>query len=185
MEPHQLIYFREVQKNGQWWLWAVVLIPCALVGYGAVQQLVFGKPWGDRAMSDAGLVMLVLFLTAVIIWLYKTQLVTEVRGEGVQVQFKWFWRPRLIPLSTIHSYEVVTYRPLADYGGWGIRYGFNGGKAYTSSGNRGVQLEFKDGGRLLIGSQRPEELAHAIEQARSREDQPREAGRWQDDREMS
>ncbi|MCA1556228.1 MAG: DUF6141 family protein, partial [Acidobacteria bacterium] len=100
MESHQLIYFREVQKNRQWWLWVVVMIPCVLVGYGAVQQLVFGKPWGDRPISDAGLVVLVAFLTAVIVWLYKMQFVTEVRAEGVLTQFKWFWRPRLIPLST-------------------------------------------------------------------------------------
>ena len=185
MEPHQAVYFREVQKNRQWWLWAVVLIPSALVGYGAVLQLVFGKPWGERPLSDAGLSVLVVFLTAVIVWLYKMRLVTEVRAEGVLTQFKGFWRPRLIPLSTIHSYQVVTYKPLAEYGGWGIRDGFNGGKAYTSSGNRGVQLELKDGGRLLIGSQRPEELAQAIEQAGRDEDHPREAGRWQDVRDMS
>jgi hypothetical protein len=39
-----------------------------------------------------------------------------------------------------------------EYGGWGIKYG-KMGKAYNVSGNRGVQLEFTDGKRLLIGSQ--------------------------------
>jgi hypothetical protein len=56
---------------------------------------------------------------------------------------------------------VQTYRPIRDYGGWGIRYG-RGGKAYNVSGNRGVMLELSDGQKLLIGSQRPEELANAI-----------------------
>ena len=181
MQTHDGLYFREVQRNRQWWLWAVVLTPCALVGYGAVLQLVFGKPWGTRPMSDAGLVLLCVFLAAVIVWLYKMRLVTQVRAEGLTVQFEWVWRPRLIPLDAIHSYRVVTYRPIADYGGWGIRYGFNGGTAYTSSGKRGVQLEFDDGKRFLIGSQRPEELARAIEQAKSDAAQPRALGRWQDD----
>jgi len=181
MKSHDELYFREVQQNNQWWLWAVVLIPCAVVAYGAVLQLVFGKPWGDRPMSDAGLSLLVVFLCAVIVWLYKVRLVTEVRAEGVSTQFEWLWRPRLVPLATIHSYQVITYRPIADYGGWGLRYGFKGGMAYTSSGTRGVQLEFDDGERLLIGSQRPEELARAIEQAKANEGRPRSLGRWQDD----
>jgi len=36
------------------------------------------------------------------------------------------------------------------------------GKAYNVSGNRGVQLELLNGGRILIGSQKPEELVKAI-----------------------
>jgi hypothetical protein len=31
------------------------------------------------------------------------------------------------------------------------------------SGNRGLQLELKDGQRLLLGSQRPEEFLRAIQ----------------------
>jgi hypothetical protein len=38
--------------------------------------------------------------------------------------------------------------------------------AYNVSGNRGVQLEFSNGKRLLIGSQRPEDLAAAISRAK-------------------
>ena len=38
------------------------------------------------------------------------------------------------------------------------------GKAYNVSGNRGVQLKLSTGNGLLIGSQRPEELAQAIQE---------------------
>ena len=38
--------------------------------------------------------------------------------------------------------------------------------AYNVSGNRGVQPVFSNGKRLLIGSQRPDELAAAISQAK-------------------
>ena len=67
-------------------------------------------------------------------------------------------------LSTLKKYEVQTYRPIRDYGGWGIRYG-RGGKAYNVSGNRGVMLELSDGQKLLIGSQKPDDLANAISSA--------------------
>ncbi len=53
---------------------------------------------------------------------------------------------------------------MKEYGGWGIRYGMKG-MAYNVSGNRGVQLEFETGKRLLIGSQRPEELVSQIQVA--------------------
>ena len=56
-----------------------------------------------------------------------------------------------------------TYSPITEYGGWGIKWG-SGGKAYNVSGNRGVQQEFTDGKRLLIGSQKPEQLDSAIAQ---------------------
>jgi hypothetical protein len=43
-----------------------------------------------------------------------------------------------------------------------IRYGKNG-KAYNISGKRGVQFEFLDGKRLLIGTQKPKELIQALD----------------------
>jgi hypothetical protein len=36
---------------------------------------------------------------------------------------------------------------------------------YQKQGNRGVRLDLSDGTRLLIGSQRPEALAVALEHA--------------------
>ncbi len=51
-----------------------------------------------------------------------------------------------------------------DIVGLGIGYPFRGrGKVYNISGNRGIQLDFIDGKRLSIGSQKPEELAKAID----------------------
>jgi hypothetical protein len=79
----------------------------------------------------------------------------------------WFgWVPtyrRFVVIGTVQKIEVVVYRPFADYGGWGIRTGRDGERALNARGNRGVRLELTDGTRLLIGSQRPEALAIAIE----------------------
>jgi hypothetical protein len=75
-------------------------------------------------------------------------------------------RRRDIPLRQIARWEVRTYRRILEYGGWGIRYALTGGGwAYNISGNRGVQLVFTGGKRLLIGAQHSEELATALEQA--------------------
>ncbi|MFQ5842819.1 MAG: hypothetical protein ACE5I8_10320, partial [Thermodesulfobacteriota bacterium] len=67
-----------------------------------------------------------------------------------------------ITFEEITRCEVRTYNSIREFGGGGNWYR-RGGKAYNVSGNRGVQLELANGKRLLIGSQRPEELAQAIE----------------------
>jgi hypothetical protein len=50
-------------------------------------------------------------------------------------------------------------------GGCGVRRGTKG-KAFNVSGNLGVKLNLAGGKHLLIGSQKPSELAQAIKQMR-------------------
>jgi len=91
------------------------------------------------------------------------KLVTEVRDDGIYVRyFPLHRRFRRIAFKELKGYKVRSYRPILEYGGWGIRFGL-GGKAYNVSGNRGVQLGLLDGKPLLIGSQGPEELLRAIQ----------------------
>jgi hypothetical protein len=97
--------------------------------------------------------------------LWTAELRIEVSQQGLHVRFFPFHlRPRTIDLESIESVQAVTYSPLRDYGGWGIRYG-PGSKAYNVSGDKGVILHFKNGKRLLLGSQRHEALAAAIQAA--------------------
>jgi hypothetical protein len=71
----------------------------------------------------------------------------------------------VVAISAIRHIDVVTYRPIADYGFWGIRAGRDGEKAYIARGTRGVRIELNDGSRFLVGSQRPEALASALDSA--------------------
>jgi hypothetical protein len=96
------------------------------------------------------------------VFLASMRLVTQVRHDGIYLRFIPFhWRWVRIEPERIKGVQARTYNPLLEYGGWGIRYGARG-KAYTISGNRGVELEFANGRTLLIGSQRAEELASVI-----------------------
>ncbi len=91
---------------------------------------------------------------------------TEVTPTEVRVWFGWvpIYR-RVVVITSIQRYCVVEYRPIIDYGGWGIRTGRDGERVLNARGNRGVRLELADGSKLLIGSQRSEELAETIERA--------------------
>jgi hypothetical protein len=104
------------------------------------------------------------FLGAVIIagLMNFFRLVVEVRNDGLYVRlipFPW----KRINLSNLISHQPVTYHPIRQYGGWGLRITFRG-RAYTIWGNRGVRLEFADGKHILIGSNYPERLDEAIRQ---------------------
>ena len=99
-----------------------------------------------------------------VIWLFlASKLETVVKRDGLFVRFYPFHlRQRKIPLEDVVNFRSVTYRPIWNYGGWGMRFA-RGGRAYNVSGREGVRLEFNNGKHLLIGSQRSEELAAAIE----------------------
>ena len=163
-----MVRYREVQKFRQKWLWvlllAVALSLIAVFGYGMITQLVFGHTWGNRPLSDTALSvvgMLMILMGVGLVWLlYTIRLQTEVRYDGVYIHFYPLARQTVL-FDEIVGCEVRTYRPIREYGGWGVRYGRTG-KVYNVDGNRGVQLKLSNGKGLLIGSRRPEELAQAI-----------------------
>ena len=140
--------FREVQRFRQPWIWA-------LLGGVALLVLVLGPvAWGGLLVvgAVAGLV-------------YSLRLLTEVRADGIYLKMSPLHRSfRRISWSEIERYESRRYRPLREFGGWGIRW-VPGKLAYNVSGNRGIWIERTDGRVVLVGSQHPEEFVTAIDKA--------------------
>jgi hypothetical protein len=157
------LLYREVQHFRQLWLWIILLAISLFSIYGFVKQVIMGEPFGNNPAPDVVMIaLLVIFGLGLPILLYVMNLTTKVRNDGIYVRFyPIHFSFRRIALENIVKYEVLTYSPIREYGGWGIRYGTKG-KAYNVSGNRGVQLQFSDGNRLLIGSQKPEQLVEAL-----------------------
>ena len=54
--------FLETQRFTQWWLWLIIIGSFAIPLYGAFTQLVLNKPFGDKPMSNTGIVILLLSL---------------------------------------------------------------------------------------------------------------------------
>ena len=155
--------YREAQYFRQLWLWVIVLFISLLSIYGLIQQVILGIPFGNNPAPDAVLVIIaVIFGLILPLFLYKTNLTVEVHSDGLYIRFFPFHLSfHKLASEDIEGVEVRTYRPIREYGGWGIRYGRNG-KAYNVSGNRGVQLHLSEGKQLLIGSQKSEELCEAL-----------------------
>lgn len=159
--------FEEQQRFDQWWLWLIVLTATGLMWWGFIQQVILGHPWGTKPPPNWVLWMCAgLFGIGLPILFRSLRLDTQVTEEYVRVRlrpFRWVTFPR----DTILTCAARTYRPIREYGGWGIRYGFKRGWAYNVRGNRGVQLTLTNRKPVLIGSQREEELAAAINEARA------------------
>jgi hypothetical protein len=166
-QPAAVVYREE--QNFDWRVYALVLLAEVLVSL----TLLWLHQKGHNLLDGGSLPELGLSLGALtglgaplLVFVGLLRMTTEVTPTDVRVWFGWIptYR-RFVAIGTIQKIEVVSYRPLADYGGWGIRSGRDGERVLNARGNRGVRLHLSDGTRLLIGSQRPEALAVAIERA--------------------
>ena len=86
-------------------------------------------------MSDLGLIATGVGTTILVVGIaaltLSARLITEVRSDGLHIRFfPLKWKP--IPYETIASYQTRTYRPIRDYGGWGIRSGREGSRPSRS-----------------------------------------------------
>ncbi len=147
--------FEEHQSFRQPWIWALMAATLAVL---LVASLLATE---GRAVTWAVLAAVL----AVAVLLYAVTLTVRVDAEAVRIRFFPLGK-KTIPLGDVVRWEARTYRPIREYGGWGIRYTLGRGWAYNVRGKQGVQLELANGQRILIGSQRAEELAAAIAEAK-------------------
>ena len=126
-----------------------------------IWQVILGHTWGKHPMSNGDVIGWTVFLWLIYLRLITVRLVTEVRKGELIVRMRGLWRLRRVPLDRIQSVEMITHDIARDYGGYGIR-STRDGKAYVAAGGRGVRLTLPAGEKLVVGSQRPDELATAL-----------------------
>ena len=127
---------------------------------------VLGDP--SRELPSWGIAVIggIFVLGLLILWFAIVGgLDTEILAGGIAVQFRPLTKRHFYRWSEIESIEARKYRPIFEYGGWGIR-GFRKNRAYNVSGSEGLQLVFKDGKRLLIGSQQAAALEEVARKAK-------------------
>lgn len=162
-EENDLI-FHEVQRFSLWFRLPFAFSIPILILIAGFPEKVFGLRQDLLELSWLvwAAIFLIFFSIVISIFFAMVKLETRVRRDGLYVRvFPFHTDYKKFTAESLSEYYVCKYRPLLEYGGWGIRFG-KSGKAYNMRGNKGVQLVFKDGKRLLIGSQRPDELAEAM-----------------------
>jgi hypothetical protein len=156
------IVFTEKQPVARvWWITAVVALGAVVVWVLFVAQVLLHHPLGDNPPSNGVLLVLwVGFGLGAPQVLAICSLSVVVRADEILVSYPPLANRR-IPLAEVVRAEAVTYRPLGDYWGWGVR-GRRANLCYTVRGHEGVRLHLADDRRVLLGSQRAAELAAAI-----------------------
>jgi hypothetical protein len=115
-------------------------------------------------MSNASVIGWTIFLWVVYLRLMTVRLVTDLREGKLIVAMRGLWRARRISLSEIASVESASFDPEREYGGYGIRSNRQE-TAYLAAGSRGVRVMLSNGARIVVGSQRAEELADMLHRA--------------------
>lgn len=157
--------FSETQRFSQWWIWLILLAINGVFLTGIGVQIFGGKPFGDKPMSDSGLIIMTLLMLGITFLIMSFRLQTLVDNQGISVRFFPFHiKFKFYAWENISNAIIREYVPIGEFGGWGIRQGFSAnGRAYNVKGKIGLQLEFTNGEKLLIGTQKPEELEATIE----------------------
>lgn len=142
------------RQPAAWWVHAVVVACAGSAVAGALTAPADDSRWW--------LALPVLVLAA--IYGLFTPMTVEVSSEEVAVRFGHVgWPGWSFQIAEIEDAQVVTFRPMRDFGGWGIRRGRDG-FCLNERGNTGVR--FRHAGRAyIIGSDAPEDLMTALRTA--------------------
>ena len=123
-----------------------------------------GAPFYEETQGfGPGIYAAIALLLIVVLSLATLRLKTSVGPDAVTVRLGFLTTTR-VPYRSIARAEAVVYRPIRDYGGWGIR-GSARWRALNATGNQGVLITKTDGSTLLIGSQTPRSLLSALHSA--------------------
>ncbi len=162
------VIYKEKQRFTQWWLWVILTGVTILTFYGAYVQLVEGRPWGNNPAPDGFLIGTVVFIILLDILMLSIRLELQISNELIRFRlFPFHLKWKKIRWDNIDRAEVVAYKPILEYGGWGIRYSRkNKGMAYTTSGNYGLKIYYKDskGKTLLLGTSMPGVLKGVLQE---------------------
>lgn len=158
------ILFTERQRFKQWWIWLILVGINGLFLFGVFKQVIFGQQFGDKPMSNTELLIATSLTVLVMILFINFRLETQIKKDGIYVRFFPFHlKFTYYPWESLTKSFVRKYSPLSEYGGWGLRLGLSGkGTAFNISGDKGLQLEFTNNKKLLIGTNKPDELTEVL-----------------------
>ena len=141
------------RQSAGWWVHVVVLVAVA----SSIAAVV--APEGASLWWIA-----VPIVLALVIYGLFTPMTVQVSADAMEVRFGHFGWPRWVfPISEIRGARSVQFRPLRDFGGWGMRRGRD---AYclNERGDRGVRFAFF-GRDYVVGSDDPQQLLSALRTA--------------------
>lgn len=119
----------------------------------------------DLPAPGRWLVAASILASGALVHLLLVGLTVRVFDDRIVVSIGWLGIIRTtVPLDDVEAVEPVTYRPIREFGGWGVR-GWGKKRAWTARGDQAVILWLTGDRRLYVGSDRPLRLAERIRRA--------------------
>lgn len=147
-------FFEEKQSFKSAWIiifFSLINLPFI---YGIYKQVILSEPWGTKPGPTWLLVLIACFMFFFTIWFSSVKLIVKVDMKGINIRFFLLkFKPIKIPFEDISTIKIRKYNAIKEHMGWGIK-GTRFNRAYTVSGNMGIQLVLKNEKRILIGSKK-------------------------------
>jgi len=154
------ILFHEEQRFKGSWMWYLLLVMSG-IGLIPVVLVLINEP--DPTEGFIGLAIFTVVIGGVMALFTYAKLIVTIDSSALRYRFPPFLnREKVLTRADIQSAEIRTYSSIWEYGGYGYRYTLRNGRALNVSGDEGLQLVFKSGKRLLIGTQKREALERAL-----------------------
>ena len=114
------------------------------------------------ATKPIAVLICILPVILIMVLFFLMNLKTGINQKGIHIQFFPFIRtPKVFLWEDVQKIELKNYQPMVEYGGYGIR-GLGDDKAYNIQGNIGLKLYFKNGNKIMIGTQKPKEINKVV-----------------------
>ncbi len=158
--------FTEEQRFTQLWLHILLIVsfigPLVLV----VNEYIQKEDKDTEAL--VGLVVLIASMALIYGLIFSLKLKTRIDEMGIHFRFIPFhFSNKMIDWSTIENCYIRKYEAISEYGGWGMKGGKlwrkSKGVAYNVKGTTGLQLELKNGKKILIGTQKQDEMRRVLQ----------------------
>ncbi|WP_461449250.1 hypothetical protein [Mucilaginibacter sp.] len=153
------IIFKETQRLKL--LLIIAIIFTLLFGVILFIQVIMGKPVGSHPAPN---VLLIVFFTIGVlgsIFSGRLKLLLVIHEGEIHVSYGIFTGDNKYKLNEIKALKGRKYDALKEFWGWGVRYN-NNESCFTVSGDDALEIELKNGEKILIGTQKPDEIMSAI-----------------------
>ncbi|EDP69448.1 hypothetical protein FBALC1_05133 [Flavobacteriales bacterium ALC-1] len=154
---------KEEQRFNQTWL--IILILVSMIMPLGIILGTYIKDTSSFSIQELVLIIGSILLFSGLIFIFKL----KSRIDEIGIHYKFFpfhFSSKVIPWHEINKAYIRKYDAISEYGGWGLKGGLffkkNNGKAISVSGDIGIQLELKNGKKLLIGTQKQEDVKNIL-----------------------
>ena len=145
--------FNEIQKFNSPLIWAIMFI----AALGGIVALSLPAQQNEELTIIPELFIVSALMIVILMFVYG-YLKTTINDSEIKIEMRILFRfGRIIRWEEIESVKVEKYRPILEFGGWGYRIGWKG-VAYNCRGNNGLIIRLKNGRKIVIGTQKPDEL---------------------------